>query len=192
MPKCTADRIEFGRLGRRVIEANFDGGDISSEGGLLLLRQVDERIGLTRAGRGLEPSARRAVHRPAPPSAVRTDPRRGRLRCPLARRPGTDAVPRLLRPLLLPAPVCVLRPSPAHLSAATEPHRRRQTRGGGDQAAGHALARGVAEHPLHRARRFRLLPSAFVRNTRRARILDALARNERIRLCGGVMMKYPG
>lgn len=49
MPKCTADRIEFGRLGRRVIEANFDGGDISSDGGLLLLRQVDERIGLTRA-----------------------------------------------------------------------------------------------------------------------------------------------
>jgi hypothetical protein len=32
-----------------VIEANFDGGDISSDGGLLLLRQVDERIGLTRA-----------------------------------------------------------------------------------------------------------------------------------------------
>lgn len=49
MPKCTADRIAFGRLGRRVIEANFDGGDISSDGGLLLLRQVDERIGLTRA-----------------------------------------------------------------------------------------------------------------------------------------------
>lgn len=49
MPKCTGERIEFGRLGRRVIEANFDGGDISSDGGLLLLRQVDERIGLTRA-----------------------------------------------------------------------------------------------------------------------------------------------
>jgi hypothetical protein len=32
-----------------VIEANFDGGAISSDGGLLLLRQVDERIGLTRA-----------------------------------------------------------------------------------------------------------------------------------------------
>lgn len=49
MPKCTADRIDFGRLGRRVIEANFDGGDISADGGLLLLRQADERIGLTRA-----------------------------------------------------------------------------------------------------------------------------------------------
>jgi len=58
MPKCTADRIEFGRLGRRVIEASFDGGDISSDGGLLLLRQVDERIGLTRAVAALLEEAR--------------------------------------------------------------------------------------------------------------------------------------
>ena len=49
MPKCTGDRIEFGRLGRRVIEADFSGGDLSSDGGMMLLRQVDERIGLTRA-----------------------------------------------------------------------------------------------------------------------------------------------
>lgn len=49
MPNRTAQRIEFGRIGRRVIEANFDGGDPSSDGGLLLLRRVDERIGLTRA-----------------------------------------------------------------------------------------------------------------------------------------------
>lgn len=49
MPNCTADQIEFGRLGRRVIEANFEGGDLSSDGGVMLLRQVDERLGLTRA-----------------------------------------------------------------------------------------------------------------------------------------------
>jgi hypothetical protein len=36
-------------VGRRVVEANFDGGDLSSDGGLMLLRRVDERIGLTRA-----------------------------------------------------------------------------------------------------------------------------------------------
>jgi hypothetical protein len=41
--------VDFGRLGRRLIEADFEGGDISSDGGLLLLRQVDERIGLSRA-----------------------------------------------------------------------------------------------------------------------------------------------
>lgn len=47
MPKCTADQIEFGRLGRRIIEANFQGGAISSDGGVLLLRQMDRRIGLS-------------------------------------------------------------------------------------------------------------------------------------------------
>ncbi len=41
MPKCTVDQIEFGRLGRRVVEANFEGGAISSDGGLLLLREAD-------------------------------------------------------------------------------------------------------------------------------------------------------
>jgi hypothetical protein len=49
MPNCTADSMNFGRLGRRVIEANFQGGAISSDGGLVLLRQVDQRIGLSKA-----------------------------------------------------------------------------------------------------------------------------------------------
>ena len=47
MPKCTQGKIEFGRFGRRVIEADFSGGDLSSDGGVLLLRQVDRHIGLT-------------------------------------------------------------------------------------------------------------------------------------------------
>ena len=49
MPKCTDRTVEFWRLGRRVIEANFDGGDLNSDGGLLLLRRTDERIGSSRA-----------------------------------------------------------------------------------------------------------------------------------------------
>lgn len=49
MPKCTADELDFGRLGRRVIEANFEGGALSSDGGLMLVRQVDRRIGLSAA-----------------------------------------------------------------------------------------------------------------------------------------------
>ena len=28
MPKCTDARIDFGRFGRRVIEADFSGGDL--------------------------------------------------------------------------------------------------------------------------------------------------------------------
>ena len=49
MPKCTAETVGFGRLGRRVIEANFSGGAIRSDGGLMLLRQVDRRIGMSKA-----------------------------------------------------------------------------------------------------------------------------------------------
>ena len=41
MPKCTDETVEFGRVGRRVVEAAFDGGDIVSDGGVLLLKQVD-------------------------------------------------------------------------------------------------------------------------------------------------------
>lgn len=49
MPKCTDGSVGFGRVGRRVVEVAFDGGDIVSDGGVMLLRQVDERLGLTRS-----------------------------------------------------------------------------------------------------------------------------------------------
>jgi hypothetical protein len=65
MPKCTQRRIEFGRFGRRVIEADFSGGDLSSDGGLLLLRQVDRHISLSRAAAAALPDPReptRIVH----------------------------------------------------------------------------------------------------------------------------------
>ncbi len=49
MPKCTDEKLDFGRLGRRVVEADFSGGDLSSEGGALLLRRMDARLGLSAA-----------------------------------------------------------------------------------------------------------------------------------------------
>lgn len=49
MPDCTAQKMLFGRLGRREIEANFRGGAISSDGGVMLVRQVDRKIGLSAA-----------------------------------------------------------------------------------------------------------------------------------------------
>lgn len=45
MPNCTVEPLDLGRVGRCVTEAAFDGGDIVSDGGVLLLRQVDRRIG---------------------------------------------------------------------------------------------------------------------------------------------------
>ena len=49
MPKCTDETVQFGRVGRRLVEAAFDGGDIVSDGGVLLLKHVDGRLGLTGA-----------------------------------------------------------------------------------------------------------------------------------------------
>jgi hypothetical protein len=63
MPKCTSDELGFGRLGRRRIEANFQGGALSSDGGLMLLRQVDRKIGLSAAVAG-------ALHDPRAPDLI--------------------------------------------------------------------------------------------------------------------------
>lgn len=47
MPNCTDTVYEFPPLGRRRIEAEFSGGDVSSDGGVLLLREMDRRLNLT-------------------------------------------------------------------------------------------------------------------------------------------------
>lgn len=41
--------VAFSKLGRRNVEATFDGGDIVSDGGMLLLREVNRQLELTRA-----------------------------------------------------------------------------------------------------------------------------------------------
>jgi hypothetical protein len=64
MPKCTADELGFGRQGRRRIEANFQGGALSSDGGLMLLRQVDRKIGLSDA-------VAAALHDPRDPDLIK-------------------------------------------------------------------------------------------------------------------------
>ena len=43
---CNHDSIDFPSCKRRKVEADFSGGDVSSDGGGLLLRQVDQRLGL--------------------------------------------------------------------------------------------------------------------------------------------------
>jgi hypothetical protein len=49
MPNCTQKDFGFPSFDRRKIEANFAGGDVSSDGGLLLLREADRRLGLLKA-----------------------------------------------------------------------------------------------------------------------------------------------
>lgn len=44
--ECTPIQMEFQGVGRRKVEASFDGGYLSSDGGALLLREVEERFGI--------------------------------------------------------------------------------------------------------------------------------------------------
>jgi hypothetical protein len=46
---CTQESIEFPRVKRRRVEASFNGGDITSDGGVLLLLQADHRLELSAA-----------------------------------------------------------------------------------------------------------------------------------------------
>ena len=61
MPECTDAPVLIGKVGRRVVQAAFDGGDIVSDGGVMLLKQADERIGLTRSAARVFADSRRAA-----------------------------------------------------------------------------------------------------------------------------------
>ena len=47
MTKCNLTTVQFPSCKRRKVEAHFGGGAVSSDGGVLLLRQADRRLGLT-------------------------------------------------------------------------------------------------------------------------------------------------
>ena len=49
MTECYQTFIEFPSVKRRNVEADFSGGDITSNGGIPLLSQVDRQMGLTQA-----------------------------------------------------------------------------------------------------------------------------------------------
>ena len=61
MTKCTQESYFFPVCKRRQVEAGFNGGDITSDGGVLLLRQADRYLGLSAAiTNALDDSRRRA------------------------------------------------------------------------------------------------------------------------------------
>lgn len=63
MPKRTASKMLFSRAGRREIEAFFEGDNISSDSGILLLREADRRERLTA-------DAAKALKDPRDPSRI--------------------------------------------------------------------------------------------------------------------------
>ena len=64
MPKCSASGLELPRCQGRRVQAEFSGGAITSDGGVVLLRQGDQRIGLP---------ARLAQSLPAPRDPARCE-----------------------------------------------------------------------------------------------------------------------
>ena len=46
--ECTTERLEFERFRRQRVVGRFDGGELGSDGGGLLLRELAQRMGLFR------------------------------------------------------------------------------------------------------------------------------------------------
>jgi len=53
MTQCSDKEVVFKRLGRRKVVADFSGGQLTSDGGAVLLGQLDERLGLLERFAGL-------------------------------------------------------------------------------------------------------------------------------------------
>ena len=61
MTNCTTEPIQFPGCKQRRVEAEFSGGNVSSDGGVLLLRQADRLTGLTkRVAQSLKDTRRKA------------------------------------------------------------------------------------------------------------------------------------
>ena len=61
MTKCYQSSIEFPSVKRRKVQADFTGGDITSNAGITLLARVDQKLGLTQAVAGALGDTRRGA-----------------------------------------------------------------------------------------------------------------------------------
>ncbi len=66
MPNCTKELLQYQSFDRRKIEASFTGGDVSSDGGVMVVSQADHLIGLTS-------SLNQAIKDPRDPSLITHD-----------------------------------------------------------------------------------------------------------------------
>lgn len=62
MTDCTQETFKFPSLKGRKIEAEFTGGDVTSDGGVLLLRAIDQRLKLTEQLLKIIPDRRNPVY----------------------------------------------------------------------------------------------------------------------------------
>ncbi len=68
MTECITKAIEFSRIDRRQVTMDFLGGRLTSDAGILLLREVDRKIGLLDA-------INEAIPDPRDPAAITHDQR---------------------------------------------------------------------------------------------------------------------
>ena len=58
MTQCNSNRLSFSNLCRQEVTADFDGGTLTSDGGMVLLREADRQLGLTAAINEVVPDPR--------------------------------------------------------------------------------------------------------------------------------------
>ncbi len=97
MPNCTAqdspEVVEFGRLGRRVVEGRFDGGSMTRDGGVLLLGATDRKLDLIDVAAMQYGALIRAAKRSSALACRATLPARARSSAALARSGCPRAAP---------------------------------------------------------------------------------------------------
>ena len=62
MTECNTELSKFPRLSQRTISADFNGGDITSVGGLPLIAALDKKLKLTESVAALLPDKRDQSH----------------------------------------------------------------------------------------------------------------------------------
>ncbi len=60
MTDCRSIQLEFASCQGRKVQADFEGGEVSSDGGLLLLREVDRHLEVLKRAADLLPDQRQA------------------------------------------------------------------------------------------------------------------------------------
>ena len=58
MTECKLTSVDLKRLNGQSLEVDFNGGTLTSDGGLLILREVDDRLDLIRRAAEIIPAPR--------------------------------------------------------------------------------------------------------------------------------------